>query len=305
MAETDIAQTVVSDMTNQVDNFSVGARQTEGTSDQNETEWMNAKFPQWFGYYKKIPELKKAIDALAIWTVGKGFTTDNATQVLVDNIIGWGEDTFTSILWNMIVTKKVNGDSYAEIIRNDKGTLINLKPLDPGAMKIITNREGIIKRYELISKINKVPYKFKPEDILHLCNDRVADEIHGTSIVEACEDVILARNEAMADWRMVLHRNIVPVRIIEVDEDNPTKVAKLKAQYVEAINKGEVLIVPKGNVEIKDSNPVLQDALPTITYYENFFYQAVGVPRVIASSENYTESGSKVGFLTFEPILYS
>ncbi len=281
---------------------------TDGVSDQKETKWINSKYSQQLGYYKTIPELQKSINALATWTVGKGFTSDNKTTVLLDNIRGWGEDTFLSIMTNMLITKKIAGDAFAEIIRNQKtGTLLNLKPIDPGTIKIVVNRQGVINKYEQIAKVGKrkgkVVNKFKTQEIFHISNDRTADEIHGTSVIDACEWTILARNEAMADWKRVLHRNVVPVRIIEVDSDNPDKIIKLKKQYEEVIAKGEVIIIPKGTVEIKDSAPVLQDSLATIKYYENFFYQAVGIPKIIlGGSQEFTEASSKIGYLTFEQI---
>ena len=71
------------------------------------------------------------MNALATWSLGRGFETDPDTQAILDGITGWGEDTFNSILWNMLVTKKVMGDAFAEIIRSDEtGEIINIKPLD-------------------------------------------------------------------------------------------------------------------------------------------------------------------------------
>ena len=305
MPQTDLSSADITDMTSRVDVFSVDAKEVDSAGDQQESTWTFDKWTQYHGYYKTIPELKKAIDALAIWVLGKGYTGSNRDTAVLDNMTGWGEDTFNSIMWNLLVVKKVNGDAFAQIIRNpETGTLINLKPLNPGLIRIVANNKGIIQRYEQLSKYEgREPKIYQTNEILHLCNDRVADEIHGVSVVEACEKVILARNEAMDDWKKVLHRNIVPVRIIEVDSEDTSKIAALKKQYEDVINKGEVLIVPKGNVEIKDSSPVLQDALPTIKYYENFFYQAVGIPKIIlGGSEEFTEASSKIGYLTFEQI---
>ena len=307
MAEFDIKQAITTDLTGSVDNYSVDTQTTDAAGEQKETIYDNEKASQYLGYYKRIPELKKAIDALAMWTSGKGWSTDSGNTAILENMDGWGEDTFESICNNLIICKKVYGDAFAEIIRNPKtGTLINLKVLDPANVRIIANRKGRIKRYELRSKTGTqgtVLKKFQPHEILHLCNNRIADEIHGISEIEAVEWVILARNEAMADWKKVLHRNVVPVRIIEVDEDDTTKLAHLKTQYQDAINKGEVIILPKGTAELKETSPVLQDPISWIRYLENFFYQALGIPKVVlGGSEEFTEASAKIGYLTFEQV---
>ena len=40
-----------------------------------------------------------------------------------------------------------------------------------------------------------------------------------------------------------------------------------------------------------------------IRYLENFFYQAVGIPKIIlGGAQEYTEASSKVGYLTFEQV---
>lgn len=302
MASTYLGNTTTTDLTDKVDNYSVPTAQTEGATGAKETEYMNNQWPIQLGYYKKIPELQKAIQALAIWSVGKGFTTDTRTQAILDNITGWGEDTFESIMFNMLLVKKIGGDSFCEIMRNpDTGTIINIRPLDPGSIKTIVDEKGIIIRYEQVNKINKKEKKtFQPKDILHFSNDRIADEIHGTSVIDACEWTILARNEAMADKKRIHHRSTI--RIIEVDEDNETELAKLTKQYEIAIDRGEALIVPKGNVGFPEATLSYLDTQNWIQYLENFFYQAVGVPRIIATPEGNTEAASKVGFLTFEPV---
>ena len=41
--------------------------------------------------------------------------------------------------------------------------------------------------------------KFKPEEIFYLCRNRVADEIHGVSLIESLEWIILAKNAVQED----------------------------------------------------------------------------------------------------------
>ena len=302
MTDRDLRETTTTGMNTAVTNYTVNQKIVDEPSKSDETYYENPNWSKYLGYYKRIPEFKEAIRALARWSVGRGFTTDVGTKVILDHITGAGEDTFQSIITNHLIVKKVNGDAYAEIIRGDdkNETLINLKPLNPAHMRTVFNKKGLIIGYEefdLNSKQTK--RRFKPEEIFHSMNDRIANEIHGTSVLEACQWVIDARNEAMADKRRVHHRSTI--RIMEVDSDDTTKLGTLKTQYAEAIKSGEVLIVPKG-IGFMDAPMNYIDTIDWIRYLEGFFYQAVGVPRAIANTENFTEASSKGGYLTFEPV---
>ena len=297
-------------MKDNVSNYSVASISTDAATGMTETEWMNTKATQYLGYYKKIPELHTAINSFATWIVGKGYETESfEDKIILEGINGWGEDTFNSVIWNMLVQKKIYGDAFAEIIRAEDGTLLNLKPLDPSKIKIVVNEKGIILRYEQMNvqgRDGKVVQTFEPNEILHLTNDRVADEIHGISIIEACEAIILMKNEIMDDWKTVLHRNVVPVRIIEVDTDDPTKITEIKTKYETAIKNKEVIIVPKGTVSISTDGSVANaiiNPLPFMNYLDNFFYQALGVPKIIlGGGQEFTEASSKIAYLSYEQV---
>ena len=144
MPDTNISSTAIGDLTNTGTLYSVPAVSTDGATDQKETEWINTNWTSYLGYYKKIPELMTAIDAIAKWTIGKGFTSNELTTLALMRIRGFGKDTFNSILENAIRTYHIGGDAFIEIIRNDEGYLVNLKPLDPATIKIVANRKGII-----------------------------------------------------------------------------------------------------------------------------------------------------------------
>ena len=310
MSDTNISKATASNMTDRVENFSVGTKQTDAATGQKETEWINAKAPQYLGYYKTIPELHVAVNTIATYTVGKGFTTDNYTDIILGHITGWGEDTFNSIAWNLLVCKKIYGDAFAEIMRSDEiGELINLKVLDPASIKIIVDDKGIIKRYEQIDKTPlsaRTIQKFEPNEILHLSNNRIADQIHGTSIIDAVEWCILAKNEAMADEKKLMHRNVKPIIMFKLDTDNQAKIDEFIPKMDACVNKGENIYVPKGNVEFEiisvPENATLNPR-PWIEYLDNFFYQAVGVPKVIIGGGlGMTEATVKVEFLSFSQI---
>jgi len=300
VVDKNIDATTVSNMQDTVPDFSVDPKATDGPSGLGETEWTFNKFNQYYGYYKTIPELKAAIDAIARWTMGKGFKADSATTVLLNRITGYGTDTFNTILRNLIIVREIQGDSMAEIVRSDKGTLINLKPLDMSVMKVVVNEKGLIIRYEQTDKGETVR-RFRTQEILHLVKGRVADEIHGTGVISAVEDTILARNEAIDDWKKVLHRNINPLKIVYLDTDKESKIKTFISKWEKTVKDKETIFVPKGTTEVVIPPVQLQDPIRWIEYISGFFFQALGIPQIIlGGSQEFTEATAKIAYLAFE-----
>ena len=308
MPENDIAYATSSDLTNTVDDVTVDTRDTDAASGTKETTWTNSKWSQYYGYYKTIPELKQAIDMRAIWTIGKGYETEDlTTETVLDSITGFGRDTFNTILKNMIVTRRIAGDAFAEIIRDPQTKqLLNIKPLDPSTIQIVVNKKGIIKRYEQLSKTGKksVIHKFKPTQIFHLINKRVADEIHGTSDIEALEPVINALNESFTDMKQLQHRHVKPIMAFKLDTDNQAKINTFIGKMDEVINKGENIYIPKDTVDFElvsvPSNATL-NPLPWQHRLTDRFFQVVGIPQIIlGSSGEFTESTAKIAYLAFQ-----
>jgi len=305
MPEYDIAGSTSSDLTGVMDDVTVPSQDTDAATGK-ETSWQNTKWSQYFGYYKSIPELKQAIDMRAIWTIGKGYKARSSRQkIILEQIKGFGMDTFNTILKNMIVTRRIGGDSYAEIIRDPvTDMLVNVKPLDPGSIKIVVNEKGIIIRYEQVSKTGKITQKFKPEELFHLCNKRVADEIHGTSDIEVIEDIIKASNESFQDMRQLMHRHVKPIMAFKLDTDNQSKIDQFVTKMDEVINKGENIYIPKDTVDFElvsvPSNATL-NPLPWRAHLRDYFFQVVGIPQIIlGSSGEFTESTAKIAYLAFQ-----
>ncbi|MCH8322545.1 MAG: phage portal protein [Proteobacteria bacterium] len=302
MAELDISQTTTPTT---IKDFTVDSETTDGVSENTDSFHDNEDFERFFGKYLNTAKIKMAINAYANWVVGLGWTTkDKEVEIELDHIIGWGEDTFLSILWNMMVIKKVNGDSYAEIIRDEKtNKLINIKPLDPASIRIVVGKDGIIKRYEQKSKGKKPNKEIPLKKMLHFCNDRVADNIHGTSVIEAVEWNIEAQEEARRTHRKMLNRNGV-VRIIELDTEDTTKRNRFKAEWKDAIEKGDIIILPKGVAEAKDwhGNLDTNGVLAWLNYLDDEFFQMIGIPKIIVGGSGQIEGDSKISYVTFEQI---
>lgn len=306
--ERDIQQTTTSNMATSVENASVSSYSPDTVGDQKETTWINSNWNEQVGYFKGkdvIPQFHRAVQALSTWTAGKGYTTEEPYKTVLDNITGWGNETFDEIMINMINMKKVTGDAFAEIIRDDDGYLINLKILGGDTIRIHVNSKGIITHYEQIARTGtKTPARrLETNQVFHITNDRVADEIHGTSLAEIVKWVVTAKKEAMEDWKRISHRSTI--RVMYIDSQDTTKLTHIKTEYATAISSGELMIIPakRGEAEFEDLTlPPVEAFMRWIEYLDNLFYQVVGVPKVIATSEGFTESGGKTGFFTFEPI---
>ena len=310
MPKLDITSATSSDLTNAIEDYSIDAMNTDGVGNQDETEYQNSKWGQQWGYFNQVPDLKSAIILKAIWNVGKGYTCDAKTAVILDHINGWGKDTFDDILFNLEIVRRIGGDFFAEIMRADDGTLINLKPLDPGSMKIIVDRKGMIKRYEQTNKIsdkNKSVVKFEPKDILHISNNRLADQIHGISDIDAVEETILADEQSFDDLKKIIHWQSRPIIMFKLWTDDQGKIDAFIAKMDQAIAKGENIYIPDDenavNYEVikADISPVVLNWRDDI---RNKFYRVIGLPQIVPGGGGQSsESEAKVIYLAFEQIV--
>jgi len=290
------------------DFYKVANLDTDGPSGQEETTYQ-ANWTKWHGYYRKIPEFQAVIDKLASWSVGKGYKADNKTMKQLNRIKGWGKDDFNSIIENLLRASLIAGDSFAEIIRDKAGRLINLKPLNPGSVRIVVNKKGILLRYEQVAQVGeeKVIIPFKKDMVLHLAWNRIADEIHGIPIGEKLENLMLMRNESLADMRVIFHRNAIPVQIIPIDTDDATEIASIKTKWKTAYKKAEPIFVPKDTFDIKNMihyalpNNSSLDPLPYLQYLIRVFTTSSGVPEIIMGwGGDVTEASSKIIYLAFQ-----
>ncbi len=269
-------------------------------ADAKETYWYFSNATKYYGYYLTIPEIFSAANALATWTVSRGWETDDVTlKVELDHVKGMGKDTFTQIMWNHEVVKLIVGDAFIEVKRKNN-TIINMIPISPERVRIVFNQEGMIKRYDVWNKKKWVAVK--KENMLHSSNKRIGDQFHGTSQIEASKFIIDARNEALSDERVIKHRDKA-LGIIYYKTDKAGKITHMNSQVEDAVKNGEMLGLPEDAAEIKPyPSRSSEDRTAWISYLENFFYQVFGVPRSIASSDGTSEVGGKMGHVIFEPI---
>lgn len=302
MAELNISATTTTNFSGKVPDFIVNQIALDAASpNEDESYWYFDKATTYYGYYLTIPEIFSAANALATWTVSRGYkTTDPEMKAMLEHVKGMGKDSFLKIMWNHEVVKLIVGDAFAEVKRNDKGKILNIISISPERVRIVFDKQGMIKRYDTWN--GSTWREIKKENMLHSTNKRIGDQLHGTSQIEPSKFIIDARNEALSDERIIKHRDKA-LGIAYYETDKTGKIAYANSQIEKAVAKGEMVGLPKDTVKIEAyPSRSSEDRTAWISYLENFFYQVFGVPRSIATSDGTSEVGGKMGHVIFEPI---
>ncbi|KKM18667.1 hypothetical protein LCGC14_1663370 [marine sediment metagenome] len=243
-----------------------------------------------------------------------GWTADDQATTILNGITGWGKDSLDDINLNMDVMSGIAGGSYAEIVRNKKtGTLINLKPLNPGNMTNVINQQGMLTGFEQMAPIRKggviqnvmnvlfkrkVIQTFKPEEIFHLPNNRLGDEVHGRSDIEVLEKSITADNQSFDNMSKIQNFQAKPFILFKMKTDNEADIAAFKTKITAMRKTGDDMFIPDDeNVlswEVVTVNPssILMEWRADI---RSEIYRTIGLPQIIpGQSGGGTESDSKV-----------
>lgn len=301
MAELNLSSATTTNFSGTVPDFIVKQRALDIASpNQEETYYYFDKATTYYGFYLTIANIFNAANALATWAVKRGWKAkDPQTKIILDHVKGMGKDTFTKIMWNHLVVKLVVGDSFCEIKRKDD-TIINMIPISPERVRVVFNKEGMIKRYDVWN--GNEWREVKKENMLHSQNKRIGDQLHGTSQIEPAQEDAKAIQEAISDERIIKHRDKA-LGIAYYKTDKAGKITYANSQIEKAVKNGEMLGLPEDTVKIEAyPSRSSEDRTGWIAFLENRFYQNFGVPRSIASSDGTSEVGGKMGHVIFEPI---
>lgn len=279
-----------------------------------ESGYINPRWQEFNGYYRKNQGGTKAnITQYAVWIAGRGYKADDeATQKRLDKIKGNGKDSFKGIMKNALRVKKVNGDSFAEIVTSNKKppeangrNLINVKPLNPGRLKIIQNTAGIIIGYEQIDEKKKIIGKrLKTWQIFHLSNDREGDEGHGISVYEGSTKMLDRIEQLDQDMKEVFHRYVMPFLIFKAKTDKDAELAKLAQAATTALNKGKGMVIPEKALDLADFKIPQFSTLNPMDWRKEWKSEAVkdlGMPELhMGNAGDTNEASSKMVAFTFE-----
>jgi len=302
MATLNISSATTTNLTNAVPDFIVDSIALDNaSSNQDETYWYFSNAQKYLGYYHKVSAIFNAANALATWTVSRGWkASDPELKAQLDHVKGAGKDSFTKMMWNHQVMKVIVGDAFMEVKRNKKGIILNMIPISPERVRLVFNKSGMIKRYDTW---NGAEWKaINKDNMLHSQNKLIGDQMHGTSQIEPSIDDIDAIQEALSDERIIKHRDKA-LGIAYYQTDKTNKISYANQQIENAVKNGEMVGLPEGTVKIEPyPSRSSEDRSGWIQLLDNRFYQNFGVPRSIASSDGTSEVGGKMGHVIFEPI---
>ena len=303
-----------SDYSSTIPQTQVSPMSADSITGIEEYTWQLTKADEYWGIFNQCPDLKAAILDKAKWVVA-GYTCSPRVKVILDHISGgWGKDSFLDVLHNQYVTMKIMGDSYAEIV-NEKGIkkvfnkltnkplLLDLKPLHPKSVKIIFGPTGRIIRYEQTTgKAGEKPIQFKPEEIFHLSNNRLLDTSHGISDIDSLKENITSTYESDRDMRALSRHQAKPIMMWKLKTRDVATRDKVIATITAARQWGDDIFLPDSEDAIA-LQPVETQMSPGLFQWREDlrrgFYRCAGVPELSITGGDVTESGGKVGYMSF------
>jgi len=328
MALTDPTQARTTDYDNSTTSYTAGEEPWNKNLDGyeipgQETESIHylCDWTKWHGFYRKIPELRSNIDIECRWIIGKKITFKNkAAKDASKRIKGKGKETLRQIFYNLKKVSKICGDGYAWCPRDKAGRLKNIKILDSGTMEIRADKYGIVYEYAQVAikghgghhqvgsgiKGEKETLEtFKPEEILHIRNEAIGDEIHGIPEPEKLLDIIKMRHQGMSDNSVIFHRYGKPTYFFEANTDDETDLAAIRDKLDKVKKNFEDAVFPKGTLEKIERVATPQysslDPIPWLTHLRSYFTESSGVPELVkGKSDEVSLAAGKLNFVSFK-----
>jgi hypothetical protein len=294
----------MTDMSNQETEFSVSIKTL--LSPTTDESYFIPEFDTWNGYYEAIPEAKAIIDTLIRWIMGKGFKGDVEK---LKRIVGNGKENALKVLKNVRKQSKICGHGFAEIVRDpsNKSRIVNLKALNPSRVRVVYNKSGVIIGFDDLNYIKDEKFhRYGVDEIFYQTNGRIGDSMDSCSFFQAIEQLMLNRNEVIADLKVMFHRFVKPVRLWEAETDNKNQIIDIAAQIDEVFKKTENLVVPKDTLKLAESSaiPTQTGGLNPLDYYRELihaFISACSVPEVIMGWTTGTSEGnSKIVYIGWQ-----
>jgi|GEM_PF-3595646 len=180
-------------------------------------------------YYKKIPYIASFVNTTVEHAIGVGFKVKADTVDAEQKIMEFFDETnFFSKLINIGKQMLIYGNAYLEVIRNDRGEIVNCKILNPKTIEVERDEKGrVIGYYQHLSKFPELNFDtktrevfFEPDEIVHFKWNVIADAPYGTSIVEPLRAVIANMLELEEYYVKIVGTYASPTVVWKFGNDN-------------------------------------------------------------------------------------
>ena len=237
--------------------------EAETWSGMYRTEYLTCK-----GMVERIPVLAAMMDADAEAIVKSWRTYGPNAEALAKELDSWkgnGKQSFKHIMYGLVKTAKICGDSFGEIVYGGKNKMDIKNLIQMPAENIeISVRNGIIKGYQEIDGNNT----WKPEEVFHLAWNPMGASCHGTTVIKRLNDLLVARGQVEDDARKIFHRYIKPIHLVGLDTDDQTEIDEFKAEWAKLKDIPESdIFFPKDFAEVNRASVPQFSTLDPATWW--------------------------------------
>lgn len=300
----DFSNTATSSYSQEISVQTTDAEDVDQPGDQN--FWQTNTWTTHNSYYKNHNSVKTIINKLGMWTIGKGYTEETDPKVIktLEKIKGDGKSSFNEEINNCVRGRHIDGDSYAQIVRDKAGKLINLRSLNAGRVKVYYSNMGMIRKYGYTNS-DGTETAFAVNEIFHLRLNQIGNEIHGTGDIETIISFLDKIKQLDEDMAVMFHAYVVPRIMWHLNTDKSTEINKFKADAKTSRDGGQDIFIPQKAVEweLIEAKQIVDPLTWRQTWVEEVT-KGGGVPALIMAIEaGTTEASSKMVYLAWQQVI--
>lgn len=266
---------------------------------------------RWMEKYRRGGPYADAIDAYWLFALSNGWqlACEKGAEPMKDRVQAWLDQPhvdLNEILKQAILSAKIAGDAYQEIVLTRSGDVWGVVTRDPSSFRKEWDEYGRITGYRQFVGDEKIDDKGAPIDkerILNLVLDQLPGDVYGLSLWERAEDDIERDVDIIESTTKAIHRHGTPKQQWKVgDDERRASEADLKAieKEIKTIN-AKTDFATTHDVEIV---PLDTTGVANVDTYSNVSLQrtacALGVPEeMLGLGRGSTEATATVRMQTF------
>ena len=244
---------------------------------------------RWMMKYRRGGPYADAVDAYWLFALSNGWqlACEEGAEPMKDRVQVWLDQPHVDldeILKLAILSAKIAGDAYQEIILTRSGDVWGIVTRDPASFRKQWDAYGRITGYEQIvgdETTGQTSYSIDKERILNLVLDQMPGDVYGLSVWERAEDDIERDCDIIESVTKAIHRHGTPKQQWKIgSEENRASAADLKGVEKEIKTIGAKTDFATGHdVEVV---PLDTAGVANVDTYSNISLQrtacALGVP---------------------------